>query len=121
MPWALAALITIGMAGTAGPAAAATTYYVATSGNDGGTGTQAQPWRTLQHAADVASAGDTVVVEPGTYVGAKFARSGTSASPITFSAQQGVVVNAAGSQNSNGDDLWVRDADYVTLQGFEVT
>jgi hypothetical protein len=43
------------------------TYYVATTGNDTNPGTQSQPWRTIQHAADTAQAGDTVIVKAGTY------------------------------------------------------
>lgn len=37
-------------------------YYVATYGNDSNPGTAAQPWRTIQHAANVMVAGDTVFV-----------------------------------------------------------
>jgi hypothetical protein len=43
------------------------TYYVATNGSDSNPGTLAQPWLTIQHAANAAVAGDTVTVEPGTY------------------------------------------------------
>jgi len=50
----------------------ATTYYVATTGSDSNTPTQAQssgtPWLTLQHAEDTATGGDTVHVAAGTYV-----------------------------------------------------
>jgi len=44
------------------------TYYVsASTGNDSAVGSQAHPWKTVQHAADTVSAGDTVRMEPGTY------------------------------------------------------
>lgn len=50
----------------------AATYYVATTGNDSNTTTQAQnsgtPWLTLQHAEDTATNGDIVHVAAGTYV-----------------------------------------------------
>src|SRR3954470_6689682 len=44
-----------------------TSFYVATNGNDSNPGTQAAPWRTIQHAADTARAGSTVNVRGGTY------------------------------------------------------
>ena len=42
-------------------------FYVATTGNDSNPGTQAAPWRTIQHAADTARAGSTVNVRGGIY------------------------------------------------------
>ena len=51
-----------------GVAASADTYYVATDGDDGGPGTLAQPWRTIQKAADTMVAGDTVLIRGGTYL-----------------------------------------------------
>ena len=42
-------------------------FYVATTGNDSNPGTQASPWRTIQHAADTARAGSTVNVRGGIY------------------------------------------------------
>ena len=44
-----------------------TTYYVATSGNDVNPGSQSQPWKTIQKAAAVMHAGDTVLIHAGTY------------------------------------------------------
>ena len=45
----------------------ATTYYVATTGNDANPGTQAQPFRTIQKGVSAAANGDTVRVASGTY------------------------------------------------------
>lgn len=42
-------------------------YYVSTGGSDGSPGTESQPWRTIQKAADTAVAGDTVYIKGGTY------------------------------------------------------
>ena len=42
-------------------------FYVATTGYDSSPGTQAEPWRTIQHAADTARAGGTVNVRGGIY------------------------------------------------------
>ena len=98
----------------------ATTYYVSNTGNDLNSGSQTLPFATIQKAADVAIAGDTVIVKAGTYAGAKFSKSGTSASPIVFRAEPGAIVNAKGSLNSNNDNLWIRNASYITIDGFEV-
>ena len=59
----LAMCFSIGPAGTA----IAATYYVATNGNDGNSGSQARPWRTIRHAAETVAAGDTVIVREGKY------------------------------------------------------
>ena len=42
----------------------ATTFYVATTGRDANRGTNASPLRTIQHAADLAQPGDTIIVPP---------------------------------------------------------
>ena len=44
-----------------------TTYYVAKDGNDYNSGTEAQPWITIQKAADAMVAGDMVYIKEGTY------------------------------------------------------
>jgi len=46
---------------------AASIYYVSTTGSDSNLGTQIQPFKTIQHAADTVSAGDTVYIGPGIY------------------------------------------------------
>ena len=50
-------------------AAHATTFYVATIGRDVNRGTDASPLRTIQHAADLAQPGDTIIVHEGFYRG----------------------------------------------------
>jgi hypothetical protein len=99
--------------------AAAATYYVSPTGNDGAAGGQAAPWRTLQKAGDVAGAGDLVNVLPGTYVGFRVRKSGTAQAPVRFVAQAGVKVTAPSAANSNGDNIWVRNVHYVVIDGFE--
>lgn len=101
-------------------ASAATTYYVSTSGFDTNPGTSTQPFRTIQKGSDVAMAGDTVIVRAGTYVGAKFSRSGTSVAPIVFRGEPGAIVSSPGALNTNSDNLWIRNASWVTITGFEV-
>jgi parallel beta-helix repeat protein len=51
-----------------GQAYAATTYYVATTGNDANAGTSlVSPFKTLQKAMDMTAPGDTVLIRGGTY------------------------------------------------------
>lgn len=63
------------------------TYHVSMQGNDTNAGTAASPWRTIQKAANVMVAGDTVLVSPGNY--AEYVRTrahGMSSAPVTFRA-----------------------------------
>jgi parallel beta-helix repeat protein len=62
-------------------------YVVAVNGSDKGPGTPALPWATINHAAEQAEAGDTVVVRGGYYVLSAQVRpsnSGRSDAWITF-------------------------------------
>jgi parallel beta-helix repeat protein len=69
------------------------TYYVATTGLDSNAGDLNGPWRTLSKAAATVVAGDTVYVRGGTYYEQVIlAKSGTSASPITFTGYPGDAV-----------------------------
>ncbi|TLY16883.1 MAG: DUF1565 domain-containing protein [Nitrospirae bacterium] len=100
----------------------AATYYVATNGNDSNPGTQASPWRTIQHAANVVNPGDIVNVRGGTYIEAVvLTRSGAVGNPITFQAFPGEapILNGATIPNNNGFEL--RGASNVILDGFEIT
>ena len=63
----------------------AASYYVSKTGSDTNSGAQASPWLTVAHAAAVASAGDTVTINPGTYSeDVTLSKSGTSTARITF-------------------------------------
>src|SRR3990170_7079496 len=46
-------------------AATSSTRYVSTAGSDSAAGSALSPWRTIQHAADVAPAGSTIIVRGG--------------------------------------------------------
>lgn len=67
-----------------------TTYHVSVNGNDANDGSEGLPFKTIQKAADVASAGDTVIIHGGTYrefVTVK--NDGTATSPIIFKEAEG--------------------------------
>ncbi len=85
-------------AGAQVSAASGSTYYVAPGGSDTAAGIEGAPFRTIQKAASVVGAGDTVVVQAGTYAGFQmgwdFPQNGTAAQPITFRAQPGAVIEA---------------------------
>src|SRR5438128_1685209 len=86
---------------------ALSTYYVATTGNDSGSGGSTAPWHTLQHAVDTIHAGDTILVESGTYAGARIGNSGTATAVCTLRADAGahVVLNTPGPKNQHNSIL----------------
>jgi hypothetical protein len=94
------------------------TLYVSTSGNDGASGSEATPWRTLQHAANQVQAGDTVIVRAGNYVGFHLTEDGTAANRITFRGETGANITQRNATTPDGINL--EGADYVTIEGFTV-
>ncbi|HDN51460.1 MAG TPA: DUF1565 domain-containing protein, partial [Thermoplasmatales archaeon] len=97
-------------------------YYVATYGNDSNPGTAAQPWRTIQHAANVMVAGDTVFVRGGIYHEQVFTtRSGNVADGyITFSAYPGESVILDGTGVASGNTGFFLSHSYIKLTGMEI-
>jgi hypothetical protein len=123
---ALAAAVVVGalaqpQLASAAPAktAAATTHlYVATSGNDANPGTATRPFRTVQRAADVVTAGAVVHVAPGTYGPVVSRRSGTAAARIVFQSDSRW---GARIVSTNGTAPWWNYGSYVDMIGFTVT
>ena len=71
------------------------TYYVATTGSNGGTGAIGDPWKTIQYGVDQLSGGDTLLIRAGTYneaVSVPAAASGTSGAHTTIAAYTGETV-----------------------------
>lgn len=96
-------------------------YYVSTSGADVNPGTsEGAAWRTLQAAANRVNPGDRVEVLAGNYVGFNMTRDGTSAARITFAARPGAAVTTANTWN-NQDGINLEGADFVTIDGFNVS
>ena len=92
------------------------TYYVAKTGLNTNPGTEGSPWLTIQKAADTMIAGDTVIVQPGTYSeDVSITKGGTPDSPITYQANSNVVVSGTNSCFSLSNVAGVK------INGFELT
>ncbi len=100
----------------------ATTYHVSVAGSNGNTGTSlATAWATLQHAADVAVAGDSVVVHSGSYQGfAAMDQSGTAMAPIVFTAMGNTVLITSPCSYNGLDGINVENVEWVVVEGFTV-
>lgn len=97
-----------------------TTYYVSESGNDNNNGLTPQTaFATLQYAADLVSAGDSVLVLEGTYVGFDIRTDGNQNSPIVFKViEANVVIDQPNSTTPDG--INIENADWIVIDGFEV-
>lgn len=108
------------------PACLAGTFYVATTGSDGGSGSSSTPWATLQHAVDTIGPGDTILVESGTYVGCRIGNSGLQGNVKTLKTAPGahVLLNAPGPGNKHNSVLEVENfsatVKYWVIDGFEI-
>ncbi|MFA4817193.1 MAG: right-handed parallel beta-helix repeat-containing protein [Parcubacteria group bacterium] len=109
------AIIFFGFFGLAQNSEAAT-FYVATNGNNNNSGTEAQPWVTIQKAADTMVAGDTVIVKEGTYYEmVTMKNSGSPGSYITYQAYPGHTVIIDG-QNTRYEAIIAKS--YSKVSGF---
>jgi hypothetical protein len=110
------------------PSRSGVTYYVATTGSDSNAGSLAAPFRTVQHAATIAAAGDTVQVRGGVYNEKVYlSGSGNATSGyITFMSYPGetAVVDGTGLSccGSTGQDglFYLTTNSYIIIQGFEI-
>lgn len=103
------------------PSALGVVHHVSTTGDDAWPGSQAQPWATLQHAADVVGSGDVVIVQPGTYAGFRAQSSGAEGAAITFQGQSGAILNSASPEAWHGSVVEIEDEDWWIVEGFEIT
>jgi hypothetical protein len=99
-------------------------YYVSPSGNDSNPGSQAQPWRTIQKAADTLLAGDTVYLRAGTYHERVVAqRAGRVDAYITFAAFPGEspVVDGSGIPIPEWCGLFdISGSSWLTVSGLHI-
>ena len=106
--------------------ASGTTYYVAPGGSDTNPGTLAAPFATLQHAANIAVAGDTVLARQGVYNALLTPpNSGNSTQgPITFASYPGelATIDGTGLPIPGGQNglVTLNNASYVIIEGFEL-
>ncbi len=95
------------------------TKFVSGDGSDtNGDGSEANPWKSLQHAADNVGPGDYVIVKPGKYWGFNMTTDGKPDARITFHALAGVEIDEAFPGQQDGINL--EGADFVTIEGFYV-
>jgi len=74
-------------------------FFVAPDGDDANCGSQTEPWRTIQHAANLLRAGATVLIRGGVYCERVIPRnSGAPGQPIRYAAFPGeqVTIDGAG-------------------------
>ncbi|MFZ0955144.1 MAG: right-handed parallel beta-helix repeat-containing protein [Candidatus Sulfotelmatobacter sp.] len=100
-------------------------FYVSTSGDDSNPGTQAAPWRTVQHAADTVRAGSTVNVRGGVYEELVTIKASGNATDgfITFRSYPGetAVLDAEHlTPDRRSAILTIHDKSYVRIEGFEI-
>ncbi|MFA7159347.1 MAG: hypothetical protein WC299_08590 [Kiritimatiellia bacterium] len=110
------------------------TYYVATNGNDSGSGLSRQnAWKTIRHAAGKVRPGDTVLVAGGTYrERVRIRVTGETNAPITFKCAPGekVVMDggqkgleqcfvAAGKKHLHFDGFYFRDFNMDSPEGVD--
>src|SRR5207248_6933856 len=101
-------------------------FWVAVDGQDSASGSQADPWRTIQHAASSVPPGAIVYVRSGVYhesVNAEVSGNATDG-PVVFRNAPGEhpVVDGTGlTAPSDFHGLFSIDSQsYVTIQGFEI-
>lgn len=101
-------------------------YYVAPGGSDSNAGGIAAPFATLQHAAGVAVAGDTIYARAGIYNALLTPpHSGdTVHGPITFASYPGelATIDGTGLEIPNGQNglVTLNNVSYVIIEGFEL-
>jgi len=100
-------------------------FYVSSSGDDANPGTQAKPWRTVQHAADAARAGSTVNVRGGIYGERVSINVSGNASDgfITFRSYPGetAVLDAEHLvPEGRSGVLTIHNKSYVRIEGLEI-
>lgn len=121
--WSIAALV-VAVAIVVTPAEAAApdavlyvepgpALYVSPNGNDDNSGSAGEPFRTLQKAADTATAGTTVHVEPGDYAEMATGADGKPDGWIRFVSDTRHAAKIRG--------LVSLSSEYVSIEGFEIT
>lgn len=93
----------------------AATFYVSVNGNDNNPGTETQPWRTIQKAANTVQAGDIVIVLPGLFKeNLVISRSGSESAFIEFKSSllHKAVIEGSVNITTTGN--------YIKFEGFTI-
>ena len=100
--------------------AAPRTFHVAPDGDDTRAGlARDSAWRSINHAASQAVAGDTVLVHSGTYEETIIVRgTGAADAPLTFRTAPGAVVWLTGSDRLRSTAFLIKEKSHVVLDGF---
>jgi len=111
----LATLVFVAL--TATSAAGATTWYVASDGDDAsGDGSPGNPFATITRAVDAAAGGDEVIVRPGTYHGRQRLRREFE-TPLRVRSE---VPYAARLRHDGGAALIAFTARNIVIEGFDI-
>lgn len=111
---------------TAAPLQPDPTFYVSTNGDDSSAGTREAPWRTIQHAADTAPPGSTVLVRGGIYAERVTINVSGNAvrGYITFRSHpdETAVLDGGNLIVPEGRTaiISIQDKSYIRIQGFEI-
>jgi hypothetical protein len=103
--------------------AVGSTYYVSATGSDSNDGLGVgndHAWLTINHAAQVATAGSTVYIEAGTYSGEITPlNSGTAGNPITYEPYNGgaVIINDNGLNLGGDGGVYMNGLSYIVFGG----
>lgn len=99
-------------------------YWVRSWGSDGGTGSEADPLRTPQRAADLSRPGDIAWIGNGRFPGFVVTQNGAPGSPITFKAVAGelpIIDGSLGhSQAYYTITLNLDRRAYIVIDGLEI-
>jgi parallel beta-helix repeat protein len=98
-----------------------TNYYVSETGSNSNNGLTPQTaFASLQHAADLVEAGDSVLVLTGNYTGFDIRTTATQNSPIVFKVvESNVIIDQPNSTTPDG--INVENASWIVIDGFEVS
>jgi hypothetical protein len=92
-------------------------YYVSTTGRDSNSGSLDSPWASLDHAIEVAEAGDTIMMRGGEYttnevwIRGDRGMGGANGQLLTIRSYPGETASVG------GDRRIILEADYVRIQG----
>lgn len=91
-------------------------FFVDPTGSDVNDGSEAAPWGTIQNAVENVVPGDTILLQSGTYAGARIEMSGTEDAWITIKSAPGasVLINSPGPNNRHESNL-----EFETWEGNE--